>query len=231
MKFYSFEAFGISIWRILALGVATSTLSWMGLGLALGDALGEAKTATLLVVAALVFYITVSAPRRLLDRQRIAQARESLLLSASAQTCLKVTGSRSKTFMLIRPEEQVLSAAVKEAARRILLGIRVDAAVGGPSQTIASYSAAAALQSVATSGAREFLGDDDESRGLSTSTELSIETKLPIFMTVSFFAPIMIVLYAVFSHTFQPDRLVELGAFEFTVIDLAYYLSAADRGA
>jgi hypothetical protein len=57
-----------------------------------------------------------------------------------------------------------------------------------------------------------------------------METKLPIFMTVCFFAPIMITLYAVFSHTYQPDRLAELGAFEFTIIDLAYYLSAADRG-
>jgi len=230
MRFESYEAFGISVRRMLALGSAASVLSWVGLELALGDALGEAKTATLAVVAALVFYVAVSAPRRLLDRQRVAQARESLLLAATAQTCLKVTGSRSRTFMMIKPKEQVLSAAVKDSARRILLGMKVDTAVGESSNALSSYSAAAALHSVAASGAREFAGSDEESRGLAISADLSMETKLPIFMTVCFFAPIMITLYAVFSHTYQPDRLVELGAFEFTVIDLAYYLSAADRG-
>ena len=228
MRFASFEAFGISVRRMLALGLAASALAGVGLGLALGDTLGEARLAILMVIATLVFYVTVSAPRRLLDHQRVAQSRESLLLSASAYACMKVTGSRSMTFMLLRPREQALSAAVKEAARKILLGIRVDAAVAESSQAIASYSAAAALQNVAASRAGEFVGGDEESRGLALSTELSMETKLPVFMTVCFFAPIMIVLYAVFSHTYQPQQLIELGTLEFVAIDLAYYLSSAD---
>ena len=227
MRFTSFEAFGISIWRMLALSLATSTMVAVGLELALGDVLGQAKIAILLVAAILVFYVTMSAPRRQLDRQRVAQARESPLLSASVQACLKVTGSKSKTFMLIRPRERTLSAAVKETARRILLGIRAEAAATESCHTIASYSAAAALQSVAVAGAREFVGEDEEFRGLAMSTELSMETKLPIFMTVCFFAPIMIMLYALFSHVYQPEQLVELGAFEFAVIDLAFYLCAA----
>ena len=173
--------------------------------------------------------VTVSAPRRLLDRQRVAQARESLLLSASALACLKVTGSKSKTFMLVKPKEKALSAAVKETARRILLGVRVGPAAAESSSALASYSAAAAMESVATVSAREFAGGDEESRGLAMSMELSMETKLPVFMTVCFFAPIMIMLYAVFSHIYQPEQLVELGAFEFVVIDLSFYLSAADR--
>jgi len=199
------------------------------LGLATGDALGQAKLATLLVIVALVFYIVVSSPRRLLDQQRVAQARESLLLSASAQACLTVTASRTKTFLLIRPREPSLGAAVKEAGRRILLGTDVAAAVEASSRGIASYSAAAALLSVARTNAREFVGGDEESRGLAAASELSMETKLPVFMTICFFTPIMVVLYAVFSHTYQPERLVELGAFEFAVIDLGYYLSAAER--
>jgi hypothetical protein len=229
MRFASFEAFGISIWRMLLVGIAASTLGGLGLWLALGSALGEAKLATLLVVAALIFYVTVSSPRRLFDHQRVSQARESLPLSAAAQACLEVTGSRSKTLMLVRPKEQALSAAVKEAARRILLGIRVEAAVGESSHHLASYSAASVLQSVAAANARGFAGGDEESRGLAVSTELSMETKLPIFMTVCFFAPIMMVLYAVFTHTYQPEQLIELGTLEFAVVDLAYYLSAADR--
>lgn len=229
MRFASFEVFGISFWRMVALGLASSALVAIAVGFAMGDALGQAKMATLLVIAALVFYIAVSSPRRLLDQQRVAQARESLLLSASAQACLSVTGSRSKTFMLIRPKENALGAAVKEVGRRILLGSRVGAAVAASSRGIASYSAAAALQDAATTNAREFAGGDEESRGLAAASELNMETKLPMFMTVCFFTPILIVLYAVFSHTYQPERLVELEAFEFVVIDLGYYLSAAEK--
>ncbi|HYA55558.1 MAG TPA: hypothetical protein VED22_02050 [Nitrososphaerales archaeon] len=229
MKFASLEVLGISLWRIVALGLSCSAFVGIVLGLATGDALGQAKLATLLVIAALVFYIVVSSPRRLLDQQRVAQARESLLLSASAQACLTVTASRTKTFLLIRPREPSLGAAVKEAGRRILLGTDVAAAVEASSRGIASYSAAAALLSVARTNAREFVGGDEESRGLAAASELSMETKLPVFMTICFFTPIMVVLYAVFSHTYQPERLVELGAFEFAVIDLGYYLSAAER--
>ena len=101
--------------------------------------------------------------------------------------------------------------------------------MGESSHHLASYSAASVLQSVAAANARGFAGGDEESRGLAVSTELSMETKLPIFMTVCFFAPIMMVLYAVFTHTYQPEQLIELGTLEFAVVDLAYYLSAADR--
>jgi len=229
MRFESFELLGISIAKIVTLGLAASAAVGIATGLVIGDALGPAKMATLLVISSLVFYIALSSPRRLLDQQRVAQARESLLVSASAQACLSVTGSRSKTFMLIRPTEHALGAAVKEAGRKILLGTNVGAAVAASSRGIASYSAAVALQGVANTSAKEFLGGDEESRGLAAASELGMETKLPLFMTVCFFTPIMIVLYAVFSNTFQPDRLVGLGAFEFAVIDLAYYFCASER--
>jgi len=229
VRFASFEALGVSFWKLLIVGLALASAVGIGVVLAMGDALGQAKMATLLVISGLVLYAVLSLPRRLLDQQRVAQARESLLLSASVQACLTVTGSRSRTFMLIRPKEHALRAAVKEAGRRVLLGTSVGAAVAACSREIASYSANVALQSVATSNIREFLGGDEESRGLATAAELTMETKLPLFMTVCFFTPIMIVLYAVFSHTFQPEGLAELGAFEFVVIDIGYYLCASER--
>jgi hypothetical protein len=229
VRFASFEAFGISIWKIVAISLISSVVLSIGVSLAIGDALGQAKAAALLVIAILVFYIALSSPRRLFDQQRVAQSRESLLFSASAQACLTVTGSRSKTLMLIRPKENALGSAVKEAGRRILLGTGVGPAVAACSRGIASYSAAAALQSVATANGREFVGEDEESRGLAAATELSMETKLPLFMTVCFFTPIMIVLYAVFSHVYQPVGLIELGAFEFATIDIGYYLCAVEK--
>jgi EamA domain-containing membrane protein RarD len=48
-------------------------------------------------------------------------------------------------------------------------------------------------------------------------------------MTVCFFAPIMLLLYAVFFHLYDTMSLGELAAFEFVIIDLAFYMSASDR--
>jgi hypothetical protein len=51
-----------------------------------------------------------------------------------------------------------------------------------------------------------------------------------MFMTVCFFTPIMLVLYAVFTHIYSMDGLAGLAAFGFIVIDMSFYLAASDRG-
>jgi hypothetical protein len=52
---------------------------------------------------------------------------------------------------------------------------------------------------------------------------MSAETRFPVFMTVTFFTPIMLLLYAVFSHFTSPQRIVELVALEVVILDLAFY--------
>lgn len=230
MKFASFEHFRISIWRVAGVGGAASAASALLAGLAVGGVLGGATTATLLVIALLVFYIVLSTPRRILDGQRVAQARESVLLSAAAKACLSVTGSRPRTLILLRPREAALARTVTEAGRVLLLGARVDVAVSQASPGLASYSAAAALRSVATLSSSAADAGDEETRGLANSSELGRETKLPIFMTACFFSPIMLLLFAVFSHSYDPGSLAELAAFEFILLDLAFYMTASDRG-
>ena len=229
MRFASLEHFNIRAWRISCVGVALASAAWLMAGLAVGGVLGGAKPAMQVVVAALVFYIVVSTPRRLLDRQRVSQARESVLLAGAAKACLGVTGSRSRTLVMLRPRDSVLSETVEEAARVVLLGGRVEQALSTTSEGLASYSAAAALRSLATLKPGNYDAGDEETRGLADSAELSKETKLPMFMTVCFFAPIMMLLYSVFSHSYDPGSLAELSALEFIVIDLAFYLSASDR--
>jgi len=211
-----------------ALGLAIACLFAAGLWFFVGDALAGAETGLVFVLAALVFYIVVTAPRRLFDQRRVSQARESLLVAASAQACLQVTGSRPRAFMLIKPTEPSLNAAVAEATRRILLGTRVELAVSEACEHVASYSAALALRNVANMSRRDSEGDE-EIRGMVVSSELSMETKLPVFMTICFFAPIMLILYAVFAHIYDPETLGELAALEFAVLDLTYYLTSADR--
>ncbi|MDG6910686.1 MAG: hypothetical protein JRN08_09990 [Nitrososphaerota archaeon] len=230
MRFASLDHFDISALRMAAVGASASAAAALLAGVTLGGVLGQATPATLLVVAVLVFYIVLTTPRRILDGQRVAQARESVVLSAAAKACLNVTGSRSRTLLLLRPRDPTFAAAVADAGRMVLVGVRVDSAVAESSSILASYSAAVALRSVATLRSSSIDAGDEETRGLASSSDLSRETKLPMFMTVCFFSPIMLLLYAVFSHSYDPGSLVELAAFEFMMIDLAFYLTASDRG-
>jgi hypothetical protein len=216
--------------RIAALGCALSASGAFATSLVLGDSLGQGRTPATVVVALLVFYVVVSTPRRILDRHRVAQAREAPIISATAAACLAVTGSRPRTLILLRPRDPQLSSSLEDAARRVLLGTRVGTAVEGSARSLVSYSAGAAVRGVAEFSPGGIEQGDEESRGIASSSDLGRETKIPIMMTVCFFMPILLVLYSVFSHAYDAVRLGELASFEFIVVDLAFYLSAASRG-
>ncbi|MDA4126261.1 MAG: hypothetical protein OK452_03520 [Thaumarchaeota archaeon] len=230
MKFASFEHLGVDPGRVVLVGAATSGAVLLGCGLVLGTVLGQDTVATEIVVALLVFYIVLSTPRRLVDAQRVGQARESVLLSVASNACMIATGSRPRTLMLLRAGEPGLKKALAELGRSILLGARVEGAVEIVSRKLASYSATAVLRGTATLHPRIVDVSDQEVRGLMNSSELSKETRLPMFMTVCFFTPIMLLLYAVFNHIYSTEGLAELAAFGFLVIDLGFYLAASDRG-
>ena len=230
MRSDALEHYGVSPLRLAGVGGALSSAAVAGAWLVTGGVLGQAGPEVMLVLGALVFYIVCSTPRRLQDRERIAQARESVLLSASAKACLGATGSKSKALAVLHPRDPSLAAAVTDAERRVLLGIRVEEALEEASRKLSSYSAESTLQGIARLRSAAFDGGDEETRGLTSSGELSRETKLPMFMTVCFFAPIMLLLYAVFARVYDPVSLSELAALEFILVDVAFYLSAPDRG-
>ncbi len=231
MRFASLDHFRISPWRIGAVGAAAAGGSGLSTELVLGDSVGQARVAIALIVAALVLYIVLSTPRRLLDAQRVSQARESPLLSASASACLAVTGSRPRTLILLRSRDQALADSLRDTGRRVLLGASVEGAVAGSVGALASYSAAASLRALAAFTPKAVAQGDEEMRGIVSSAELSRETKIPMLTTVCFFAPILLILYAVFSRSYGAVQLGELASLEFIAIDLAFYLCAADRGA
>ena len=231
MRFVSYDHLGISAPRIIALAVSASLAGILTSALTVGGVLGEGTSPILLVVGVLVFYIVMSAPRRILEGRRLSQSREAVMLSAAALACLSVTRSKARTALMMRSRDPSLSRVLDEICRRVLLGSRVENAIAIAANSLESYSAATALQSVAALSSRAFDAGDEETHGLAVSSELANETKLPIFMTACFFTPIMLLLYAVFSHTSAPQSLAELVALEFIVLDLAFYLSAGERGA
>lgn len=230
MKFESLDRLEISLWKMLALGAAGALGSSLITSLSVGGSLGPASPAAAAVVGALVFYAVLSAPRRLSDAQRMSQARETPSFSASATACLAVTGSRPRTIVLLRSKDPAVNASLEDAGRRILLGTRVESAVESSARTLVSYSARAAVRGLAAFSPRAIAQGDEEAVGLESSSDLSRETKVPMLMTACFFAPIMLTLYAVFSHSYDPASLGELASFEFILLDLALYLSAGDRG-
>lgn len=229
MRFASLDRFGVSPVRISGLAALAAAGGALLTWLVTGEALGDTKGAAALVVAGLVFYFVVSTPRRLSDSQRLAEARGSPLLSASAAACLAVTGSRPRTILLMRPREPALEGPLKEAGRRVLLGAGVDLALESSAKSLLSYSAAAAFRGLAGFTPEGVEQGDEEVRGLAASSDLSRETKVPMLMTLCFFAPIMLIIYAVFSHAYGAADLAGLASLEFIVLDLAFFLSSPER--
>jgi hypothetical protein len=224
------DHFGISLWRITLLGLAISTSVAAIVGFIAGGVLGVAKIPFLLLGSSASFYIVVSTPRRMLDRRRISQSRDSITLAAALKATMGIVGSRCRTLALIRPRDASLAATARDAMRKVLLGHSVRDSVESSTQKVVSYSAAAVLKGVATLGAESVNTGDEETRGLSASSDLIRETKLPMFMTACFFTPIMLILYAVFNQLRDPSSLAALIILEFTIVDIAFYLTSTDRG-
>ena len=230
MRISSYEHLGVGLVRMVMVAAVVSVGSGAALVVVLGSALGGGAGLAALVVGAMVFYLVMTAPRRAMDRERATQARESLALSAAAMACLGVTGSRSKTLMLLKPRDRAFGRATREGARMVLLGSSLDQATAEASKRLASYSAAETLKGIASLQPADFDAGDEETRGLDAYRELYRETKLPMLMTACFFSPIMLVLYAVFARAYDPASLAGLAALEFAVLDLALFFSSVDKG-
>ena len=230
MRFASLQHFGVSAWRLACVGVGFSSAMWLGGGAAMGGVLGEAGPVVLMVTSGAVFYLVVTTPRRAMGRERELESKESVLLSTSARACLAVTGSRPRTLVMLRSKEKGTERARNAAARLVLLGTRVEDALEEASASLVSYSAAAAFRGLAALRPEGLEGRDEESNGLASARELSRETRIPMLMTVCFFSPILMVLYAVFSQSYSPTSVSELAALELIVVDLAYFLTSAEGG-
>jgi hypothetical protein len=229
MKCWSLVQLGISPKRLFAVALSFGLVCTVFFRMVTGDVLGEAGIEFDLVVLALAFYLVVSTPRRLVEAARAAQAREAVSSSVLVAALSRVTGSKSRTVLMMSPKEESLSSAVADAKRSILLGTAVDDALTEASRRLASTSAATALRNMGTlSLAPSDAGE--EALGLATTEQLSRETKLPIFMTVCFFSPVMLLLYALFSHQTSLLSLAELIGLQLVILDLSFHLCSGERG-
>jgi len=158
-----------------------------------------------------------------MDARRVSQSREAVFLATVSAASAHVVGSRNRVIIMLRSRDEEIAKALTSVRKALYLGFGADEATSSASAKLASYSASNALQRAGLPSAGMNEGGE-ETQGLETSGQMAAETKLPIFMTAAFFTPIMLLLYAVFSHITEAQRLVELVALEVIILDLAFYV-------
>lgn len=221
--FASIDRMGVDPPKLIALGALGAAFTGMIIWLSLGDVLGGIIWEFDAVCSALVFYVVVSIPRRVIEARKVSQSREAVFLASVAAASSRVIGSRNRTVFLLRSREGEIEEALEDARRAICLGTRADAATASAASKLVSYSASNVVLGIGQR--RDVIPEGgEENQGLEASNQMAAETKLPVYMTVSFFTPIMLLLYAVFSHLSAPLQLAELVLLEVVILDLAFYL-------
>ena len=220
---------GLDARVLLLIGAASGTAGAFVFGLVAGGSLGPASQEVSLALGAVILYLVVSTPKRMVEGEKSLQAKESAFVSLSATACRSVTGSRCLTILSMNSQEKEVSQAFREAGRLILLGEDPETAVDMASKRITSYSAKSAMLSAATISARTPATGGEEFSGLQNAMDLESEVKVPLFMTVCFFTPVLLVLAAVFGHDSGPQSTVELSGCGLLVLDAAYFATSSRK--
>ncbi len=223
------EYYGIDFRRFIVLILLLSLGSGIGVSLATKDVLGSESWIAGALVAVVAGYLVASEPGRCLDVVSLWQAREAPVIAASAGVGLSATGSTSRALLLLGCEEGELSERLEDAKRSVLLGHPPKETVLKSSGGIASDSASRALVSMVTREAKSIEDGGDELESVLATTSLVEETKVPIFIAVSFFAPIMLLLFAMLSRSTTPPELGELVVLELIAVNVAFALSSRER--
>lgn len=226
--------------------------SWEQLGLdqrkAVGFTLGVAASFFVLVVlvgeelrigsvsfvlaslaAATAGYLLLTAPRRIVRMAAFQQTLEAPSFAASSNIYLKSTSSRSKTFIALRAEEPRLSSFLAEVRRRVLLGYDASTATlsARPESHVFSESVRTVLNSVVGVDRARVEEGSDELDGMLNSSGLDEETKMPLLIAVSFFLPIMLMLFAAMTKGTGDAALGALVVLEVVVLDLTLAISGS----
>jgi hypothetical protein len=131
--------------------------------------------------------------------------------------------------MMLRTDEPRLSALLGELKRTTLLGVDpadTFARMGGKAE---SESVSKVLGSVVRAQGERLVDEGEELEGMVAASLSREETSFPVFLTVSFFLPIMLMLLAAIDHHTDLLAMVSLTFLEVVVLDLALSLSSTER--
>jgi hypothetical protein len=140
---------------------------------------------------------------------------------------LEATHSRTKAILLLRSGESAISYALEDARKRILLGHSAEAVVSQMAK-LASSSAYEVIRSISSPEHPAIAETGEEAGAITRSSQLGEETKSPLFVATAFFAPLMLLLYAVMAHVADSLELGELVGLQVILLDVVFYFSSSD---
>lgn len=228
VKLSAWEHFHLDPRRMLAFCLSCSLSAGVAVRMITANVLGTDSLPLSGIVSAIVFYLALSFPKRLVESAALAQSREAPALAVMGSATLEATHSRTKAVLLLSSGNDDVSSVLLEARKRILRGYPANVAIGGI-DGLASSSTAEVLRSIASAERPQISEGGEESQGIVQSSQMAEESKLPIFIAVAFFAPIMLLLYAIMSHVGEAAGLAEVVALQVVLLDIAYYFSSSDR--
>lgn len=208
-----------------AIGAASCAFFWFGTR----GAVGGASVELAVLVGVIIAYFVASAPRRLFDSTALVQSRGAMTLAASASASLEATHSRARAALLLRSDDRAVQEALTETGRSVLLGTPPAEALNLAAGRLASYSLRNVMASLATLDPGRVAESGEEKEGILATAQLSEESRLPLFMAVAFFTPLLLTLYAVFSHQSGATSFAELVGFQVVVVDIAFYFCSTER--
>lgn len=233
MKVASWEEAGLDSRRV-ALVMLLLAVSTSGAALAAGEVLhlGEVSFVLGATLGAGTCYLVATAPKRARRLAAFRQALEAPALAAASNVYLGSTSSRSRTLLGLECEEPRLMAVLAEAKRRTLLGFDLPSALLGPGfrEQVSSEAAKTVLTSILGLGESRVEEGGEELDGMLGAGELERETKLPLLIAVSFFLPIMLMLFAAMARQTGPVAIAALVVTEVAVLDLAAAFSREEAG-
>ncbi len=230
MKVQSWEQVGLDQRKavVFTLGVAASFFALVAF---VGEELrvGSVSFVLAALAAAAAGYLLLTAPRRIVRMAAFQQTLEAPSFAASSNIYLKSTSSRTKTFLALRAEEPRLSSFLAEVRRRVLLGYDASTATLGarPESHVFSESVRTVLNSVVGVDRARVEEGSDELDGMLSSSGLDEETKMPLLIAVSFFLPIMLMLFAAMTKGTGDAAMGALVVLEVIVLDLTLAISGS----
>ncbi len=228
MRFSSWDSMGLDRRKMSLVVLLVGSCAACSVLVATFATLGAVSVLLGLAVGGLASYVVGGFPKRSLDRTAIMQAREAPVLAASAAIFLESTGSRSKTVMMLRSAEPRLASMIEEAKRSTLLGKDAAVALAG-TEEVRADSVSSILGSVIRAQGDRLYDEGEELEGMVRASLSGEETKFPVFLTISFFLPIMLMLLVAVGHHDDPFSVVSLAFVEVVVLDLALSFSSTER--
>lgn len=233
MNIRSWKQLGLDERRVLFFGAGAGAALFAAVSVTCQALqVGPASTFLGAVAACGVSYIVFTAPRRSIDRASFDQTVEAPSFAAASNIYLSSTCSRSKTLLLLRAEEPYLSSFLLRVKKKVLLGHDAPAATRDcmPQNYLFSESIRGVLNSIVGLSRTRVEEGGEELDAILSSSGLDEETKLPVFISVAFFLPIMLMLFSAMAKQITPLALGALFVLEAIILDIVLAVSRTSLG-